>query len=235
MRRWCVISPRRRPQRSLPRKVISGACTWTGRVIPSPRRKRSRTAATWCISSICAFSIRSASHGRLAQWSNSIRNCMCSASAWACGGRPNRATSPVLVAGVLGYGLTRAEKGGLYPRTPQLDSGRAAAHNFRFEVIMLLAYIFLLLAIAFRFAPHPMAFTPIAASLLFFGARVRRKHFWVPLLLLGLADLALTRLVYSYPYMADQFISLAWYAAALWIGTKLTQNARPGRVFAAAL
>jgi hypothetical protein len=100
---------------------------------------------------------------------------------------------------------------------------------------MLLAYIFLLLAIAFRFAPHPMAFTPIGASLLFFGARVRPKHFWVPLLLLGLADLALTRLVYSYPYMADQFISLAWYAAALWIGTNLTRNARPGRVFAAAL
>src|SRR3954462_11964044 len=43
------------------------------------------------------------------------------------------------------------------------------------EVIML-AYIFVLLAIASRFAilkmdPHPWMFTPVTASLLFFGAR----------------------------------------------------------------
>jgi hypothetical protein len=100
---------------------------------------------------------------------------------------------------------------------------------------MLLAYLFVLLAIAFRFAPHPMAFTPIAASLLYFGARAPRKHFWAPLLLLGFADVVLTRWVYSYPYMPDQFITLAWYAAALWIGTRLREHAKPGRVFAAAL
>ncbi len=100
---------------------------------------------------------------------------------------------------------------------------------------MLLAYVFLLLAIAFRFAPHPMAFTPIAASLLYFGARAPRRHFWVALLLLGLADLVLTRLVYSYPYRADQLVTLAWYAAALWIGTRLGNRARALRVLGGAL
>src|SRR5580704_18370390 len=35
----------------------------------------------------------------------------------------------------------------------------------------MLPYLFLLFAIAFRFIPHPMAFTPVGAALLFFGAR----------------------------------------------------------------
>ena len=48
------------------------------------------------------------------------------------------------------------------------------------EVIML-AYIFVLLAIASRFAilkmdPHPWMFTPVTASLLFFGARGPRRQ-----------------------------------------------------------
>ena len=49
-----------------------------------------------------------------------------------------------------------------------------------FEVIML-AYLFLLLAVAVRFMSHPWMFTPVAASLLFFGARGSRRQ-------LGLAE-----------------------------------------------
>ena len=35
----------------------------------------------------------------------------------------------------------------------------------------MLAYVFVLFAVAVRFMPHPLAFTPIAAALLYFGAR----------------------------------------------------------------
>jgi len=34
----------------------------------------------------------------------------------------------------------------------------------------MLAYLFVVLAVAVRFLPHPWMFTPVAASLLFFGA-----------------------------------------------------------------
>ena len=35
----------------------------------------------------------------------------------------------------------------------------------------MLAYLFIALAVAVRFMPHPWTFTPVAAALLFFGAR----------------------------------------------------------------
>ena len=47
----------------------------------------------------------------------------------------------------------------------------------------MLAYLFVLFAVAVRFVPHPWQFTPVAASLLFFGARGSRRQMWVPLVL----------------------------------------------------
>ena len=40
----------------------------------------------------------------------------------------------------------------------------------------MLAYIFAVFAFAIRFVPHPWHFTPVAASLLFFGARGSRRQ-----------------------------------------------------------
>ena len=40
----------------------------------------------------------------------------------------------------------------------------------------MLVYVFVLFAVAFRFIPHPMAFTPVGAALLFFGARGPRRQ-----------------------------------------------------------
>jgi len=91
------------------------------------------------------------------------------------------------------------------------------------EVIML-AYIFVLLAVAVRFMPHPWMFTPVTGSLLFFGARGSRRQLWVPFLLLAASDVVLTRLVYSYPFSWDHYVTFAWYAAVLWLGTKLPAN-----------
>ena len=104
----------------------------------------------------------------------------------------------------------------------------------------MLAYIFVLLAIASRFAilkmdPHPWMFTPVTASLLFFGARGPRKQWWIPIALFVTADVLLTKFAYDYPMKWDQLIIWAWYAAMVWLGTRLRQNSKPLPVLGAAL
>ena len=101
------------------------------------------------------------------------------------------------------------------------------------EVIML-AYVFILFAVAMRFLPHPFAFTPVGAALLFFGARGPRRQLWVPLALLAASDVILTTLVYRYPFSWDHFVTWAWYAAMLWMGTTLKQNAGAPRILGTA-
>ncbi|MFB3915334.1 MAG: DUF6580 family putative transport protein [Terriglobales bacterium] len=99
----------------------------------------------------------------------------------------------------------------------------------------MLAFLFVIVAVAFRFLMAPLAFAPVAASLLFFGARAPRKHAWIPLALLVGADVVLTKITYSYPFTADHFVTWAWYAAVLLLGGVLRNNAKPLRVGAASL
>ncbi len=99
----------------------------------------------------------------------------------------------------------------------------------------MLAFLFLVFAIAVRFLPHPLAFTPVAAALLFFGARASRRYIWAPLALLAVSDIVLTKFVYAYPFSWDHFVTWAWYAAILWLGTNLRQNASVLRIGAAAM
>ncbi len=99
----------------------------------------------------------------------------------------------------------------------------------------MLAYIFVLFAAAFRFAPHPFAFTPVAASLLFFGSRMPRKQAWIPVLLLAVGDVLLTRFVYSYPFTSYHLASWVWYAAMVFLGGALKKNANALRVLSASL
>ncbi|MCU1306667.1 MAG: putative rane protein [Acidobacteriaceae bacterium] len=82
----------------------------------------------------------------------------------------------------------------------------------------MLAYLFVLLAVAVRFLPHTFHFTPVGAALLFFGAKRSRKEMWVPVLLLASSDIALNLFVYHYPIGVSTFVSTAWYAAAVLIG-----------------
>jgi hypothetical protein len=91
----------------------------------------------------------------------------------------------------------------------------------------MLAYLFVVLAVAVRFLPHPWTFTPVAASLLFFGARGSRRWLWVPFVLLAGSDVILTKFVYVMPFSWDHFVTWGWYAAILWLGTKLPMNAKP--------
>jgi hypothetical protein len=108
----------------------------------------------------------------------------------------------------------------------------------------MLAYIFVLLAIAVRFLPfagplnvlpHAWHFTPVAASLLFFGARGSRRQIWVPLVLFAAADVVLTKFVCGFPVTWDHLVTFAWYAAILWMGTGLREKSGVGRVVGAAL
>jgi hypothetical protein len=99
----------------------------------------------------------------------------------------------------------------------------------------MLAYLFVLLAVAVRFLPHPLAFTPVAGALLYFGARGSRRQMWLPLALFFASDVILTKFVYSYAFSWDHFVTWAWYAAILWLGTNLRENAKPLRVVGAAL
>jgi hypothetical protein len=104
----------------------------------------------------------------------------------------------------------------------------------RSEVIML-AYLFVIAAVAVRFMPHPLAFTPVGASLLFFGARGSRRQWWVPLVLLAGSDVVLTKFMYVYPFTWDHFVTWAWYGAMLWLGSKVREHVRPLPILAASL
>jgi hypothetical protein len=108
----------------------------------------------------------------------------------------------------------------------------------------MLPYLFVLLAIAVRFLPfarplnflpHAWHFTPLAASLLFFGARGSRRQMWIPLVLFAATDVVLTRFMYASAFSWDQFVIWAWYAAILWLGTNLREKAGFWRVAGAAV
>jgi len=96
----------------------------------------------------------------------------------------------------------------------------------------MLAYLFLLIAIAYRILAHPWNFTPVAAALLFFGARMPRRQMWIPLTLLAMTDVGLNLFRYHYPVSADLLVTWAWYAAILLAGSLLT--ARPSLLKAGA-
>lgn len=108
----------------------------------------------------------------------------------------------------------------------------------------MLPYLFVLLAIAVRFLPfagplnvlpHAWHFTPLAASLLFFGARGSRRQMWIPLVLLAGTDVILTKYMYAYHVSPEQLLIWAWYAAILWLGTNLHEKSGFWRVAGAAV
>ncbi len=101
----------------------------------------------------------------------------------------------------------------------------------------MLAYVFVLFALAARlpFLPHPWNFTPVTAALLYFGARGSRRHLWMPLALLVASDLILDKFVYAYPFSWDLILTWGWYAAMLWLGTAMRENAKPLRIAGAAV
>jgi hypothetical protein len=101
----------------------------------------------------------------------------------------------------------------------------------------MLAYLFVIFAVLARmpFMPHPWGFTPVAAALLYFGARGSRRQLWIPFGLMITSDVLLNKFVYAYPLGWDQPVVWAWYAAILLLGTQLHENSGWLRVAGAAL
>jgi hypothetical protein len=101
----------------------------------------------------------------------------------------------------------------------------------------MLAYLFIVVAVLARmpFMPHPWNFTPVAAALLYFGARGSRRQLWVPFALLAISDVILTKFVYAYVFSWDHIVTWAWYAAILWLGTVLRENSNWLRIGGAAV
>lgn len=99
----------------------------------------------------------------------------------------------------------------------------------------MLAYLFIIFAFAVRFLPHPWHFTPVAAALLFFGAYGSRRSLWFPVAVLALSDVILTKFVYGFPFTWDNFVTWAWYAAILLLGTRLRDNKKPLWILSSAL
>jgi len=100
----------------------------------------------------------------------------------------------------------------------------------------MLAFIFVLLAIAIRLDPnHIMAFTPVGAALLFFGARGPKKLAFIPLTLFAATDIYLSLFQYHYSFTADQYVSWVWYAGILLLGMLLRRNAGALQVLGASL
>jgi hypothetical protein len=105
----------------------------------------------------------------------------------------------------------------------------------------MLAILFVLLAVGSRFAialnpgAHWWAFTPVIASLLFFGAKMPRKYIWAPVALLAVTDVLLSRF-YGYAFTPDLLVSWAFYVGVAWLGSAmLHENAKPARLVVASL
>lgn len=95
----------------------------------------------------------------------------------------------------------------------------------------MLPCLFVALAVVVRLIPHPFSFTPVGASLLFFGARAPRKLAWIPVVLLVASDVVLTRVAYGYPLELSQLAVWAWYAAMVLFGGRLLRvRATPVKV-----
>jgi predicted membrane protein len=108
----------------------------------------------------------------------------------------------------------------------------------------MLPYALVLLAILVRFLPfmgpvnflpHAWHFTPLAASLLYFGARGSRRQIWIPVVLLAATDVVLSKFIYTYPLTWDLLITWAWYAGIVFLGTGLREKSGFWRVVGAAL
>ena len=100
----------------------------------------------------------------------------------------------------------------------------------------MLAIVFVLIAVVWRVAlTNAHNFTPVLASLLFFGSRRLRRWLWAPVVALALSDVYLNLYHYGYPFTADLLVTWAWYAAMIWLGSLLRQKQNFVRVAGLAL
>lgn len=114
---------------------------------------------------------------------------------------------------------------------------RVGPASIKFSEVAMLAYLFLVFAVAVhtRFLPLPFSFAPVTAALLYFGARRPRRELWIPVTALAASGMYLSRSVYGYPLSADLLVTWAWYAGIVLLGGLLASHASALRVGAASL
>jgi hypothetical protein len=105
---------------------------------------------------------------------------------------------------------------------------------------VILAYLFVIAAVLLRISAGTgtfatKGFSLVGASLLFFGSRIPRKHFWIPVALLIGSDLYLNLRVYQQPFTPDQYVMWAWYVVPCFIGVLLRDRVKPLTVLAGGL
>ena|ERR1051326_580682 len=103
-----------------------------------------------------------------------------------------------------------------------------------------LPYLFVIAAVVLRISAGTGAFATkgfslVGASLLFFGSRIPRKHFWIPVALLIGSDIYLNLRVYQVPFTLDQYVMFAWYLVPCFIGVLLHDRVKPLNVLGAGL
>jgi hypothetical protein len=103
-----------------------------------------------------------------------------------------------------------------------------------------LAYLFVVAAVLLRLGAGTgtfatRGFSLVGASLLFFGSRIPRKHFWIPVALLIGSDIYLNLRVYQLPLTADQYLMWAWYLVPCFLGVLLRDRVKPLNVLGAGL
>jgi hypothetical protein len=103
-----------------------------------------------------------------------------------------------------------------------------------------LAYLFVIAAVVLRIGAGTgtfatKGFSLVGASLLFFGSRIPRKHFWIPVALMIGSDLYLNLRVYQLPFSLDQYVMLAWYLVPCLLGVLLRDRVKPLTVLGAGL
>jgi len=104
----------------------------------------------------------------------------------------------------------------------------------------MLAYLFVVLAVLLRVlagtgAFATLGFSLVGASLLFFGSRMPRKHFWIPAALMIGSDVYLNLRVYQQPFTLDQIVMWSWYLVPCLIGFFIRDRIKPLNVFGAGL
>ncbi|HWS18748.1 MAG TPA: DUF6580 family putative transport protein [Candidatus Elarobacter sp.] len=104
----------------------------------------------------------------------------------------------------------------------------------------MLAYLFVVLAVLLRLvagtgAFATLGFSLVGASLLFFGSRMPRKHFWIPAVLFIGSDIYLNLRVYQIPFALDQIVMWSWYLVPCFLGFFLRDRIKPLTVLAGGL
>src|SRR5919109_4323128 len=89
----------------------------------------------------------------------------------------------------------------------------------------MLAILVVLIAVIWRVAfTDAHNFTPVLASLLFFGSRMPRRWLWAPVAALAVSDVYLNLFHYGYRVTPDLFVTWAWYAGMIWLGSLLQRK-----------